>query len=426
MSVTQADVAKLYVATFNRAPDAEGLRYWTNDSGLSIEGIAQSFFDQSETQALYPGGTSNNSFVTSVYANLFNRTPDDDGFNYWVSELDSGHVSKQTFILAVINGAQNTDFGQDITILANKQTIGLDFVATGLDDVFFAKAVMAKIDATNESVNDALAQIDKYAAPVGDFTEEMVSGLTLYQYNIEDNYQNFSKGYDYLFNATFNADGTVLENNYTAAFGSSNWTLEDSNNNTTWILVDGRLLLQGSWGDGGDSYIWNDTVTLLSQTATEIKLYFQGTDTNTRGTSTTDDDVIVNLSAYATNFLTQPPVRTEAQILEAGWFKETFSGQVNFLDKTEAPVAVPQDAKVVITADKNYDQGRIILDIQDDGSFSGIQYFAFDFSSSSNIEYMVLHDTNNNSRFDYGEDLYASQPTIDFVGIPAPFSVIIS
>ncbi|WP_367278395.1 DUF4214 domain-containing protein [Sulfurimonas sp.] len=43
------DVCKLYVATFNRAPDAAGLSYWVNNSGLSIEGIAQSFFDQPET-----------------------------------------------------------------------------------------------------------------------------------------------------------------------------------------------------------------------------------------------------------------------------------------------------------------------------------------------------------------------------------------
>ena len=61
--VTQAEVAKLYVATFNRAPDAGGLSYWTN-SGMSIENIAQSFFDQSETQTLYPNGTANSSFFS--------------------------------------------------------------------------------------------------------------------------------------------------------------------------------------------------------------------------------------------------------------------------------------------------------------------------------------------------------------------------
>lgn len=49
---TDNNVAKLYVATFNRVPDSEGLDYWINNSGLTLEEIAQSFFDQEETQLL--------------------------------------------------------------------------------------------------------------------------------------------------------------------------------------------------------------------------------------------------------------------------------------------------------------------------------------------------------------------------------------
>ncbi len=51
---TQEEVSKLYVATFNRVPDKGGLDYWINDSGLTLSGIAKSFFDQPETQKLYP------------------------------------------------------------------------------------------------------------------------------------------------------------------------------------------------------------------------------------------------------------------------------------------------------------------------------------------------------------------------------------
>jgi len=120
MAVTLSEVAKLYVATFNRAPDAAGMNYWVN-TGMSIEQIAQSFFDQSETQTLYPTGTSSSSFVTSVYDNLFNRTPDTEGLNYWVQQLDSNAVSKQNFILAVVNGALNSD----ATILDNKKVLVL-------------------------------------------------------------------------------------------------------------------------------------------------------------------------------------------------------------------------------------------------------------------------------------------------------------
>jgi len=68
---TQENVAKLYIATFNRAPDAAGLAYWVNDSGLELEEIAKSFFEQKETKDLYPEGYSHAKFIEAVYMNLF-------------------------------------------------------------------------------------------------------------------------------------------------------------------------------------------------------------------------------------------------------------------------------------------------------------------------------------------------------------------
>lgn len=121
MAVSREQVAKLYVATFNRAPDEAGLDYWIDNSGLTIEQIAQSFFDQAETQATYPAGTSNTTFVTTIYQNLFNRAPDAAGLAYWVAELDAGKLSKDVMILAVINGA----LGSDAAILSNKTEVGL-------------------------------------------------------------------------------------------------------------------------------------------------------------------------------------------------------------------------------------------------------------------------------------------------------------
>lgn len=121
MAVSREQVAKLYVATFNRAPDEAGLDYWIDNSGLTIEQIARSFFDQAETQATYPAGTSNTTFVTTIYQNLFNRAPDAAGLAYWVAELDAGKLSKDVMILAVINGA----LGSDATILSNKTQVGL-------------------------------------------------------------------------------------------------------------------------------------------------------------------------------------------------------------------------------------------------------------------------------------------------------------
>jgi len=152
---TEQEVAKLYVATFNRAPDSGGLKYWTTDSGLKLSKISQSFFDQPETQSLYPPSTSNRDFIASVYQNLFNRNPESSGWDYWETQLNVGAFNKNRFIEAVINGAQ----GDDAVILENKAEVGIAFADAGLNDMNKAKEVMSGITANQESVTTALESI---------------------------------------------------------------------------------------------------------------------------------------------------------------------------------------------------------------------------------------------------------------------------
>jgi hypothetical protein len=153
---TKEEVAKLYVATFNRAPDNAGLMWWTDSSNLKLSQIAQSFFDQNETKITYPDGTTNRNFIQSVYKNLFNREPDNEGLNYWEDEINSGKVSKNVFIMAVINGAKDDSNGLDKTILSNKTTVGLHFADAGLDSINDAKAIMSGVSSDISSVASAL------------------------------------------------------------------------------------------------------------------------------------------------------------------------------------------------------------------------------------------------------------------------------
>ncbi len=213
-AATLENVAKLYVATFNRAPDFAGLNWWINSSGFTLEQIAQSFFDQTETQTLYPSGTTTTTFVTAVYDNLFNRAPDAGGLSYWVSELDNGRVSNQNFILAVINGALDSD----ATILANKTTVGLAYVNAELNDTTLARSVMANVDATDASVTAALNTITQNAPTDTSFqlTEAWLAGKTLY--NVYDDGNNGTAETDTM---TFYANGTGF---IAGEYGSGNFT----------------------------------------------------------------------------------------------------------------------------------------------------------------------------------------------------------
>ncbi len=122
--VSQEQVSNIYTATFDRVPDSAGLEYWI-ESGLSIEEIASSFFDQEETKEKYPQGTSTTEFINAIYQNLFSRSSQESGLIYWSSELETGNIAKSNFILAIMNGAKDSD----AVILAKKQEISIEFLS---------------------------------------------------------------------------------------------------------------------------------------------------------------------------------------------------------------------------------------------------------------------------------------------------------
>jgi hypothetical protein len=165
---------ELYIAYFNRAPDAVGLNFWGTAfaNGTTLETMASLFVDQTETRAIYPDGTSNTEFATSVYTNVLGRTPDQGGIDFWVGFLDGGGVSRDQFILEVLRGAKSElkpEEGQafvdqqllDRAYLENKVDIGAYFaVHLGMSNVDNATAAMALFDGTQDSISEAFAAID--------------------------------------------------------------------------------------------------------------------------------------------------------------------------------------------------------------------------------------------------------------------------
>ncbi len=149
-------IARLYVATFNRAADAEGLKYWAEDSGLTLDEIAMSFFDQPETQAAYPDTLANDLFVETIYRNLFNREGDAGGITYWSEQLQNGAVGRSTMILAFINGAQ----GEDALILEHKTGASLYYADCGLNNPGLAHEAVQNIVVEVDSLQEAKNRID--------------------------------------------------------------------------------------------------------------------------------------------------------------------------------------------------------------------------------------------------------------------------
>ena len=174
---------ELYIAYFNRAPDAVGLNFWGTAyaNGMSLEEMATLFIDQDETREVYASGTSNEDFARSVYNNVLGRTPDQEGFEFWVKTLDDGSVGRDQFILEVLRGVnEGTD---DRTYLDSKVDLGAYFaVHKGMSGVENASTVMGLFDGTAEGLDaavDAINQLYESASDAegGEFLMPLVGVL---------------------------------------------------------------------------------------------------------------------------------------------------------------------------------------------------------------------------------------------------------
>jgi S-layer protein len=159
-TATRKQLIELYIAYFNRAPDADGLNYWSQkivNDGWTVDMVAKSFMDQQEVQSTYPSFLTLDEFISKVYNNVLNRNPDTNGQNYWKGQLESGAVTKPEFIMAVVNAAHSsTGSPQDAQLLDNKVAVGEYYAITlGANDVNLAKTVMAQVTADPASVQAA-------------------------------------------------------------------------------------------------------------------------------------------------------------------------------------------------------------------------------------------------------------------------------
>lgn len=85
---------RLYDAMFDRTPDEGGFNYWANrllDGSIGRYDLAGYFTASDEFRRLYGENTSNNGFVDALYHNIFSRDSDQGGKQYWTSRLDEGY-----------------------------------------------------------------------------------------------------------------------------------------------------------------------------------------------------------------------------------------------------------------------------------------------------------------------------------------------
>lgn len=129
---------ELYVAFFNRVPDADGLEYWIEQfkAGKSIENIADSFYaagiEASQITGYQPG-MSHADFVNKVYQNVLGRKEgaDAEGLQFWSSSLADGSSTRGGLVKSILQSAHtykgDAQWGWVADLLDNKARVADTF-----------------------------------------------------------------------------------------------------------------------------------------------------------------------------------------------------------------------------------------------------------------------------------------------------------
>ena len=158
----QAQVSKLYIAFFGRAPEAGGFFYWTQAlaKGQPISAIAESFSRSPEFVSQY-GGLAPEDQVARFYQNVLDRPADKEGLAFWTGKLNEGFAFYD-IAYSIINTAFQGGTGVnplDQALVQNKVTVS-QYVALSLATHSAQLATIAFDDVTASpaSIQSAFAR----------------------------------------------------------------------------------------------------------------------------------------------------------------------------------------------------------------------------------------------------------------------------
>lgn len=103
-------VGRLYTAAFGRVPDQPGVDYWTRqitDNVLNYQGVAQSFVDSLEFSDRFGNNISNQEYVSNLYFNILGRAADDQGLDYWITEMNAGRMGRSGVLIGFADSSEN-------------------------------------------------------------------------------------------------------------------------------------------------------------------------------------------------------------------------------------------------------------------------------------------------------------------------------
>ena len=118
LNTDDAQMFRLYNAAFKRLPDPDGLKYWIGkfSSGENTSRVvALSFLGSAEFAERYGSDVSNAQYVETLYTNVLGRDYDQEGYNYWLGNLNNGVETRYELLLGFAESAENKTLFSEMT-----------------------------------------------------------------------------------------------------------------------------------------------------------------------------------------------------------------------------------------------------------------------------------------------------------------------
>lgn len=98
-------LVRLYAAMFLRLPDDEGFAYWqARELQTGLRDVAWAFINSEESQLRY-GSVSDEEFVRLLYVNILDREPDAEGYEYWL-----GVIARDDRMAVLLGFSESVEF----------------------------------------------------------------------------------------------------------------------------------------------------------------------------------------------------------------------------------------------------------------------------------------------------------------------------
>lgn len=180
----QQSVAALYVAVFNRAPDAAGLNAWTAviTSGQQTFAQVAAGFAAHEVFTAGIGTLSNTDFVAALYQNILGSAGDAGGIANWSNQLNAG-MSKADVAALFVQAALTVDIpamlaaGSLTAAEAAAATVRQQTLTNKADvGIYFANTLGAASNLNPNTVSSSKAGLE--ADPIYNASKAAIANVT--------------------------------------------------------------------------------------------------------------------------------------------------------------------------------------------------------------------------------------------------------